>query len=383
MRSTRLVGLCVVALLAATSAQAQQLYWISADGVQRSSLNGAGLQTIIPFIRDPGGGHHLASLAINVPARQLYYSIYDVSGQGAIQRAALNGSQNEPVFSQVRWAEGLAIDSAGDHLYWGGAAAGSPEEDVINRSRLTGADSAVFYPNQDVSKLSLDISHGALYQLDRDDDGVLRLPLDGSTPGADFSFQGPEEVSAFAFDKVAGRTLVVESGQNIIWSANLQGVLDHPLYTLPNSASASIGDIAVDPLSGDLYWSEVDYFGGAIIRRADADGTNVQTVLSGLSGADALTFDLYTPTPGDLNIDGNVNFADLNVLLTNYDLPGDADSGDIDGSGGVDFADLNQLLSNYQQSAAAASAAVPEPGSWVLLALGIIGVLLLPRRGYR
>jgi hypothetical protein len=91
---------------------------------------------------------------------------------------------------------------------------------------------------------------------------------------------------------------------------------------------------------------------------------------------------LYTPTPGDLNIDGNVNFADLNVLLANYGLPGDASTGDIDGSGVVDFADLNQLLSNCQSSATAASAAVPEPGSLALLAICLFCALQLPRRKF-
>ena len=382
MQRICLAALCLATLSAATPALAQQLYWISADGVQRAGLDGTGLQTIVPFTRDPGGGRHLASLAIDVPAHRLYYSIYDVSGNGAIERAALDGSGGQPIFSNVRWAEGLAIDSAGGHLYWGGANPANLDEDVINRSPLGGGDSSVFFPNQDVSKLALDPAHNTLYQLDLDDNGVLRLPLDGSGGGPNFDFAGPEEVNAFAFDPVANRTLLVEAGYNDIWSADLQGAVQRVFYTLSNPNEARIGDIAVDPLTGDVYWSETDYFGGAIIRRARGNGTNVQTVLSGLAGAGALTFDLYTPTPGDANIDGTVDFTDLGIILNHFNQPGTASDGDADGSGTVDFADLGLLLNNYSQPAPVlgSAAAVPEPSSLVLLAGGAMGLFLAARR---
>ncbi|MGD9692122.1 MAG: M14 family zinc carboxypeptidase [Phycisphaerales bacterium] len=51
--------------------------------------------------------------------------------------------------------------------------------------------------------------------------------------------------------------------------------------------------------------------------------------------------------PGDINGDGVVNFADLNILLSNFGLSGPGIPGDITGDGNVNFADLNILLSNF------------------------------------
>ncbi len=51
--------------------------------------------------------------------------------------------------------------------------------------------------------------------------------------------------------------------------------------------------------------------------------------------------------PGDVNGDGLVNFADLNLVLSNFGQTGAGIPGDADGDGDVDFADLNIVLSNF------------------------------------
>jgi hypothetical protein len=48
--------------------------------------------------------------------------------------------------------------------------------------------------------------------------------------------------------------------------------------------------------------------------------------------------------PADLNLDNQVNGADLGILLSNWGGPG---LGDINGSGSVDGADLGLLLSAW------------------------------------
>lgn len=86
--------------------------------------------------------------------------------------------------------------------------------------------------------------------------------------------------------------------------------------------------------------------------------------------------------PGDANGDRVVGFADLGILLNNYNQPGPFSSGDFDASGTVDFADLGMLLNNYHWHAPTLAPAclVPEPGTLVLAALGAVGLLMDARR---
>lgn len=51
--------------------------------------------------------------------------------------------------------------------------------------------------------------------------------------------------------------------------------------------------------------------------------------------------------PSDIDGDGVVGFADLNLLLGSYNSAGWGLAGDVDGDGDVDFADLNELLGAY------------------------------------
>jgi hypothetical protein len=82
--------------------------------------------------------------------------------------------------------------------------------------------------------------------------------------------------------------------------------------------------------------------------------------------------------PGDANLDGTVNGADLNIVLSNYNTaftPGTAwGYGDFNGDGIVNGADLNTVLSNYNQSNGV-TAAVPEPCTLTLFGIGAIGLL--------
>lgn len=62
----------------------------------------------------------------------------------------------------------------------------------------------------------------------------------------------------------------------------------------------------------------------------------------------------FGPIPGDLNVDGCVDLADLSTLLTNFGLSGGVSyfDGDLDGDADVDLADLTILLSNYLRGCA-------------------------------
>ncbi len=84
---------------------------------------------------------------------------------------------------------------------------------------------------------------------------------------------------------------------------------------------------------------------------------------------------------GDLNGDGFVGIADLNIVLGVWNqnvTPGDLLQGDPSGDGFVGIGDLNVVLGNWNAGTPPAGTAVPEPATLALLALG--GLALIRRR---
>jgi hypothetical protein len=90
----------------------------------------------------------------------------------------------------------------------------------------------------------------------------------------------------------------------------------------------------------------------------------------------ATAYFYLTGLPGDADLSGTVDGADLNVVLSNYNQSGMLwAQGDFDANGTVDGTDLNVVLSNYNQSAGWIAAAVPEPSTLWLTAAGLVGLL--------
>ena len=90
--------------------------------------------------------------------------------------------------------------------------------------------------------------------------------------------------------------------------------------------------------------------------------------------------------PGDSNLNGAVDAADLNALALNWRKYEDVarwSAGDFEPSGIVDAADLNKLALHWQQSiamASTASAPVPEPSALLLTLVGLASVRGRARR---
>ena len=114
-------------------------------------------------------------------------------------------------------------------------------------------------------------------------------------------------------------------------------------------------------------------------------GARSGSILNFIGYIDEMTLEAFEESiepglPGDLNDDGMVGSADLDIVRGNWGqsvTPGDLGSGDPSGDGSVGSADLDIVRANW---GASSPASVPEPCTVLLL---ICGLVCLAGRGRR
>lgn len=120
-------------------------------------------------------------------------------------------------------------------------------------------------------------------------------------------------------------TLTAGSTKIATWNSG------HTLVALaPNARVVELGFHPVSNAVNAGYWNQT------------SDGARLM--------ANALLFSM--PCAGDATGDRVVNFADLNVVLSNFGAIGVGLPGDLNGDGAVNFGDLNLVLSNFGVSCA-------------------------------
>jgi len=158
------------------------------------------------------------------------------------------------------------------------------------------------------SGIAVDTSAGKVYWVNGTTGKIYRANLDGTDVEdlVTLSFFGaPPSVCYIALDPSGGKmywSYYVAFNTAKVQRANLDG--SGPIEDLVNSLGSTpyfIEDIAIDAFAGKLYWIEgglCQNCGGTLIRRADLDGTNKETVLGAATPTrwmdlDTLNGDIY------------------------------------------------------------------------------------------
>ena len=112
---------------------------------------------------------------------------------------------------------------------------------------------------------------------------VTRANLDGSDSEGVVSCSTACGIGEFAIDTLANRIYYDNPGFDRIASANLDGSDEQEVITLDG---ASVTTMAINVPERKLYWSDF-----TSIQRLNLDGTNLETLLGGLTGVRGLSID--------------------------------------------------------------------------------------------
>ena len=257
-----------------TPSTLSQMYWTSGRGIiYRASLDGSNVEPLVTRSSEV-----LVGLALDVAGDQIYWTGIDLEeGRGIIYRASLDGSNIEPLVPGEIVPNSLALDVARGQMYWMGIGLEEGGAVIIYRASLDGSNvEPLFESSQALGGLALDVAGGQIYWADPGDGAIYRASLDGSRDG-EFIYRlvtGLYEPGVLALDVAGGQIYWTAPEEGVIYRASLDG---SNVEALISGLNFPLG-LALDVAGGQIYWTDP----GGIIYRASLDGSNIYRLVTGL-----------------------------------------------------------------------------------------------------
>lgn len=278
----RKIFVFLLVAISCTFARAQKLYWTEHSvRIARSDLDGASPESAL----SPGGLPN--GIAFDHIRNYAYWA--DESNQ-AIYRAQIDPTGG--LMPAVLWIDlaptgipkGVDIDLVNDYFYWA-----DEGTDQIWRADITqsspGPESLVAV--SDPFDVELNVSLGKMYYTSNNPAPEIGwADLNGANP-APLITSGSTLFLDIAVDEGTGTVYFVESVGSIT-QMDFDG-------SNVNSTSISVSSpfsLALDAANGKMYWVD-----GAVINRANVDGTNPETLHPFLDAPQFLTLDLTSEAP--------------------------------------------------------------------------------------
>ena len=249
------------------------IYWIADNKIRRANLDGSNIETLFTIEEGP------YSFALEMYGGKIYWSDgkrgSDVS---RIRRANLDGSNIETLVFSRGGPRDLTLDMYGGKIYW-------TDRNNIRRANLDGSNIETLFTGRLDDDLVLDVDKGKIYWINYD---IRRTNLDGSNIETLVTRQALEDGlpdlhiysypgSGLVLDEDEGKMYWIQNwrhGYRSIRRANLDGSNIETLVVTEHSLR-NLHSLALDRDRGKIYWAERT--GRYNIRRANLDGSNIET----------------------------------------------------------------------------------------------------------
>ena len=397
-----------LALFAASYPAATALAVVPAEGYRLELLFDSGENLRGPEVVDVMGENLIFyeashGLEIADPATETIVASYGVPTDGYMV---------EDEYGFIPWVSFVEAEPGGDAVWVGFTILGNADDRIYrldlddgtwtHKATMPGNFDLEFFGNDPyISGLNdpdwdtpnsiwkLDVSganqHDQLIEIGGNSSG-FGLTYAGDVYCASLSLQGQEKLWRWDATAIAGAvgegTLTLAEG-TLLYDIELGGYdteMDDVQNAVFSGNETGRGNICV--------WPATNAPGDEPLEIASSTGETWLSFLAVrgdiMTDGTAYFVDYYTPglyaligengsgsLAGDLNGDGSVNSADLDIVRANWgQTVSDPSGGDFNGDGIVNSGDLDAVRANW---GAVAAASVPEPGVLVLLVLGVVG----------
>ena len=269
------------------------MYWTNSRGnkIQRSNLDGSGVEDLVTGLRRPGG------IALDVSGGKMYWT--DLDTDRKIHRSNLDGSGVEDLVTGLRNPKGIALDVSGGKMYW------TDDFSKIQRSNLDGSGvedlvTGLEFPTGIALGFGVPVEAGT-------DLGVPAASVSDNilTPGQSFTLRatvhnwGTEQAAAttlryYRSDDATIDNTDTEVGTDAVRGLAAGGASDQSIsLTAPSSAGTSYYGACVESVSGERNTGNncssgvsVSHVPSPIVRIPDANlRAAIEAALGTASGA--------------------------------------------------------------------------------------------------
>jgi hypothetical protein len=266
-------------------------------------------------------------ITASVQAEQIYWTDPDgPSGSHVIRRANADGSGTQALITGLFDPRGMAIDASGGKMYWT-----EPGLLAIRRANLDGTNiETVVATGNATAGVAIDLSDEKMYWAEGGiplgNEQIRRSNLDGSGVEVLVSI-GLIHPVGIALDTQAGKVYWTDlegnlDGMGTIKRANFDGSNVETIITGIDEAAG----LALDAVGGKIYWPDL---ATKRIQRANLDGSGTEDLVVGLDSPTTISLDLFagkmywTDSGGPINqiYRANLDGSGVEVIVSGVGFP--------------------------------------------------------------